>query len=196
MTKQNVVTRQAADSDSSLQTAILGGGCFWCVEAIFTELQGVHEAISGYSGGTEETANYRDVCSKATDHIEVVAVRFDPKVVTYEEILKVFFTTHNPTTPNRQGNDRGPQYRSAVFTVNDEQAAVAKQVKENFAPTIWDDPIVTDLLPFDTFYVAEANHQDYYAKVGDRNPYCTAVISPKVSKFRKEFKDKLKARVG
>lgn len=175
-----------------MNKATLGGGCFWCVEAIFQQVEGVHQVMSGYSGGKPETADYRTVCSGTTRHAEVVQVEFDPTIISYEDILKIFFTTHDPTTPNRQGNDRGPQYRSIVFYHDEEQRIVAEQVKSDYAPQVWDDPIVTEIEAFETFYPAEVDHHNYYQKVGNRNPYCSFVITPKVTKFRKMFKDKLK----
>lgn len=184
------------NQDSRLQTATLGGGCFWCVEAIFEQVQGVERVVSGYSGGTEETADYKTVCTGATQHAEVVQVHFDPQVTSYEEILQIFFTTHDPTTLNRQGNDVGPQYRSVVFYHTDEQRQTAEKVKAEYAPQVWDDPIVTEITSFEAFYSGEDYHQGYYQKVGDRNPYCTFVITPKVSKFRKSFAHKLKAGPG
>lgn len=172
--------------------ATLGGGCFWCVEAIFEQVEGVQSVKSGYSGGSEETADYKTVCSGTTKHAEVVQLAFDPAVISYREILEIFFTTHDPTTLNRQGNDVGPQYRSVVFYHSPEQAEVAEQVMKDYAPQVWDDPIVTELAPFDAFYPAEAYHDGYYQKVGERNPYCTFVITPKVSKFRKLFAHRIK----
>ena len=172
--------------------ATLGGGCFWCVEAIFEQVEGVQSVKSGYSGGSEETADYKTVCSGTTKHAEVVQLAFDPAVISYREILEIFFTTHDPTTLNRQGNDVGPQYRSVVFYHSPEQAEVAEQVKNDYAPQVWDDPIVTELTPFEAFYPAEAYHDGYYQKVGERNPYCTFVITPKVSKFRKLFAHRIK----
>lgn len=172
--------------------ATLGGGCFWCVEAIFEQVEGVQSVKSGYSGGSEETADYKTVCSGTTKHAEVVQLAFDPAVISYREILEIFFTTHDPTTLNRQGNDVGPQYRSVVFYHSPEQAEVAEQVKKDYAPQVWDDPIVTELAPFEAFYPAEAYHDGYYQKVGERNPYCTFVITPKVSKFRKLFAHRIK----
>ena len=175
------------------QLAILGGGCFWCVETIYNDLQGVNAAISGYSGGSAETADYETVCSKTTAHVEVVLVDFDPKVVSYEEILEIFFAVNNPTTPNRQGNDVGPQYRSAIFFADETQKEIAERVMADFAPTLWNDPIVTELTPFEAFYPAEDYHQDYFNRVGSRNAYCSMVIAPKVSKFRKSFAHRLKS---
>ncbi len=175
-----------------IETATLGGGCFWCVEAVYQDLNGVLSVVSGYSGGTAETANYKAVGSGRTDHAEVVQIMFDPKVVRFEEILEVFWTVHDPTTLNRQGNDVGPQYRSVVFYHNDEQKRIAQHSKKEVAPQLWDKPIVTEIAAFKAFYEAEDYHQNYYNLVGDRNPYCTFVITPKVEKFRKVFKDKLK----
>lgn len=175
----------------SLAVATIGGGCFWCVEAIFEQVEGVHKVVSGYSGGTKETADYKTVCSGTTRHAEVVQVQFDPAITSYEEILQIFFTTHDPTTPNRQGNDVGPQYRSIVFYHDENQRVIAEKVKSDYAPKVWGDPIVTELEAFDTFYTSEEHHHGYYQKVGDRNPYCTFVITPKVSKFRKLFSHKL-----
>lgn len=176
----------------NLETATLGGGCFWCVEAVFQEVEGIHKVVSGYSGGTAETANYKAVCSGATDHAEVVQVHFNPQVISFADLLEIFWSTHDPTTPNRQGNDVGPQYRSVIFYHSDHQREVAEQSKSEVAPRIWDDPIVTEISPFESFYEAEDYHQDYYQNVGNRNPYCTFVITPKVKKLRKLFSDKLK----
>ena len=174
-----------------MQTAILGGGCFWCVEAVFDKLQGVESAISGYMGGTAADANYEAVCSKATDHVEVVKVTFDPEAVSYADILRIFFTVHDPTTLNRQGNDVGPQYRSVIFYNDPRQAEIAREIVDEVQP-VFDRPIVTAVEPAVTFYGAEEYHQGYFDRVGTRNSYCTFVISPKVSKFRKQFADRLK----
>lgn len=177
---------------NQLEVATLGGGCFWCVEAVFQDVEGVQSVLSGYSGGTKETADYKIVCSGTTNHAEVVQVTFDPKVISYADILEMFWSAHDPTTLNRQGNDVGPQYRSVIFYHNDEQKRIAEQSKKEVATLIWDKPIVTQIAPFEAFYTAEDYHQDYYNNVGDRNPYCTFVITPKVQKFRKIFKDRLK----
>lgn len=176
-----------------LETATLGGGCFWCVEAVYRDVQGVESVKSGYAGGTAETANYKDVCSKMTNHAEVIQVQFDPEVITFEEIIEMFWTAHDPTTPNRQGNDVGPQYRSAIFYHNEEQKAIVEKSIREVATTLYDDPIVTELSQFEAFYEAEAYHQDYYVKTGNRNPYCTVVITPKVAKFKKKFAHRLKS---
>ena len=174
-----------------METAYLGGGCFWCVEAVFDKLQGVSSAVSGYMGGTAQDANYEAVCSKATDHVEIVAVIFDPAVVSLEDVYRIFMTVHDPTTLNRQGNDIGPQYRSVIFYSTPEQQATAKRVLAE-AVDLYDDPIVTALEPAQTFYKAEDYHQGYYDRVGARNSYCSFVITPKVSKFRKQYASRLK----
>ncbi len=174
-----------------LSTATFGAGCFWCVEAIFQDVKGVHKVESGYSGGTVKNPTYREVCSETTGHAEVLQIHFDPSVVSYADLVKILFATHNPTTLNQQGADRGTQYRSAIFYHNEEQRAIAEQVKKEFAPTLWDDPIITEITAFDAFYPADEYHQNYY----NDNPgqgYCRIVISPKVAKFRKEFAHLLK----
>ncbi len=176
----------------NLQTATFGGGCFWCTEAMFKQLIGVEKVVSGYSGGTAETATYEQVCSKTTGHAEVIQLEFDADKISYAELLEVFFSTHDPTTLNRQGNDVGPQYRSAIFYHNEEQKIAAEKAKQELAPQIWDEPIVTEISPLDGFWSAEAYHHNYYNNTGDRNPYCTFVITPKVSKFRKKFANRLK----
>jgi peptide-methionine (S)-S-oxide reductase len=175
------------------ETIILGGGCFWCVEAVFVEIEGVLRVVNGYAGGTAETANYEAVCSKATDHVEVVLVEFNPSVISRAEILEIFFAAHDPTTPNRQGNDRGPQYRSAVFYTSEEQRQATVEAMKQ-VPDLYGKLAVTELVPFHTFYPAEDYHQDYYRKVGDRNSYCSFVISPKVGKIRKKYSHRLKSR--
>ena len=178
---------------SRLETILLGGGCFWCVEAVFLDIQGVERVISGYAGGTAETANYEAVCSKHTDHVEVVLVEFDPQVITRAEVLEIFFAAHDPTTPNRQGNDVGPQYRSAIFYTDAAQKKAAEEAMQQ-VPDLYGKAAVTELLPFHTFYPAETYHQNYYHKVGDRNSYCSFVITPKVSKIRKKYAHRLKSR--
>lgn len=174
-----------------METATLGGGCFWCVEAVYNKLQGVESAVSGYMGGRAETANYEAVCTKTTEHIEVVQVRFDPEIVSYADVLRIFFTVHDPTTRDRQGNDVGPQYRSAIFTHSIEQETTAKEVLAE-AQKLYDNPIVTDLRKEMPFYAGEDYHQGYFDRVGARNSYCTFVIAPKVSKFRQQFAHRLK----
>lgn len=176
----------------NLQKATFGGGCFWCTEAVFQRVKGVEKVLSGYAGGEENDAHYDAVCSGLTKHAEVIQIEFDADQISYAELLEIFFTTHDPTTLNRQGNDRGPQYRSVIFYHDEDQLKAAEEAKKTYAPKIWTDPIVTEISPLDTFYAAEQVHQDYYDKVGNRNPYCTFIISPKVAKFRKKFADKLK----
>ena len=180
-------------ADTNYETATLGGGCFWCLEPVFTSLRGVQSSVSGYAGGTVPNPTYEQVCGKRTGHAEVVQVTFDPAVISYADILRVFFTLHDPTTPNQQGADVGPQYRSIILTHSDAQARTAGEVKaEMDAAGVWDRPIVTEIVPLTQFWRAEDEHQDYYA----RNPwsgYCRAVITPKVAKLRKMFNDRLKA---
>ena len=175
-----------------METATLAAGCFWCVEAVFDDLKGVEEVVSGYSGGHKENPTYQEVCSETTGHAEVVQIRFDADVISFKEILQVFFTVHNPTTMNRQGNDIGTSYRSAIFYHSDEQKRVAEEViKEITAEGIYDNPIVTEVTPFDKFYSAEGYHQEYFAN-NPNQPYCAAVVAPKVAKFRQKFVNRLK----
>ena len=180
------------NSFGNLEKATLGGGCFWCVEAVYQLVEGVHQVKSGYAGGSAETANYNAVCSGATKHAEVIQVTFDPQVITFTEILDIFWTVHDPTTLNRQGNDVGPQYRSVIFYENDMQRRIAEESIATVATRIWDDPVVTEISPLPAFFPAEDHHDNYYQKVGNRNPYCSFVITPKVSKFRKQFAHRLK----
>ncbi len=174
------------------EIATLGGGCFWCLEAAFKELRGVTGVQSGYAGGHVVNPSYKQVCSGTTGHAEVVQVRFDPAQLDYADLLRVFFTTHDPTTKDRQGNDVGPQYRSIILTHSDAQAATAKAVMQEISEAkLWPAPLVTQVAPLTIFYPAEAEHDDYYAQ----NPwsgYCQVVIAPKVAKFRKVFKDRLR----
>jgi len=175
-----------------VELATLAGGCFWCLEAVFDELKGVESVESGYSGGHIQSPSYAQVCDGDTGHAEVVQVTFDPQALSYKDLLTVFFTIHDPTTLNRQGNDAGTQYRSAIFYHNEQQKKTAEEViQEIAAAKIWDGPIVTELTPFDQFYMAEDYHQEYFKK----NPfqgYCRAVIAPKVAKFRHNFAERLK----
>ncbi len=174
------------------EVATLAGGCFWCLEAVFDQLEGVTDVVSGYAGGTRANPTYEQVCSGATGHAEVVQITFDPSVVSFREILEVFFTIHDPTTLNRQGADVGTQYRSAIFYHRPEQKAAAEQVVKEFtAAKIWDAPIVTQIAPLDAFYPAEAYHQEYFQR-NPYQPYCQIVVAPKVAKFRKKFLQKLK----
>ena len=179
-----------------MELATLAGGCFWCLEAVFEQLRGVAGVTSGYAGGHVRHPSYEAVCTGTTGHAEVVQIAFDPAVVTYRELLEVFFTLHDPTTLNRQGPDTGTQYRSAIFYHSAEQRAVAEQViKELEVGKVWDDPIVTELVPFTEFYPAEEYHRGYFR----RNPnqaYCRAVVAPKVAKLRKHYFEKLKQPVS
>ena len=171
----------------------LGGGCFWCLDAVFTDVKGVEQVLSGYSGGMAANPTYEDVCSGSTGHAEVVQVTFDPDVVSLRELLKVFFTLHDPTTKDRQGNDVGTQYRSIVLYRDEAQKAAAEDViREIDASNAWDAKAVTELRPFEAFYQAEDYHQDYYRK-NPLQPYCLFVIRPKVSKLRKKYLEMLKA---
>jgi peptide-methionine (S)-S-oxide reductase len=175
-----------------VEVATLAGGCFWCLEAVFDELKGVESVESGYSGGKFQNPTYAQVCDGNTGHAEVVQVSFDPQVLSYNDLLTVFFAIHDPTTLNRQGADAGTQYRSAIFYHDEEQKKIAEQVIQKIgAAGIWDDPIVTEVTPFDKFYLAEDYHQEYFAH-NSFQPYCRAVIAPKVSKFRREFVNRLK----
>lgn len=174
------------------ETATLAGGCFWCLEAVFLELNGVEKVVSGYSGGAVEKPSYREVSTGTTGHAEVVQILFDPEKISYRDILEVFFTIHDPTTLNRQGADVGTQYRSAIFYHSDAQKNIAEHVmRELDRSNIWDNPIVTEMIPFQNFYPAEDYHRDYYKQNKDE-PYCRLVITPKVAKLRKNFVDKLK----
>jgi peptide-methionine (S)-S-oxide reductase len=177
------------------EIATLGGGCFWCTEAVFTELKGVEKVEPGYAGGTVPNPTYEQVCSDRTGHAEVVQVTFNPTLISYEEFLKIFFTVHDPTTLNRQGADVGTQYRSVIFYHSDEQKSIAKQVVgELTAAKLWKAPIVTQIEPFKVFYKAEPYHLDYF-KNNPRQPYCQMVIAPKVRKFREHYMEKLKKEV-
>jgi peptide-methionine (S)-S-oxide reductase len=180
------------ESSDGKQLATLAGGCFWCLEAVYDELQGVEEVVSGYSGGHLPNPTYEQVCSETTGHAEVVQITFDPSIVSYKELLEVFFTIHDPTTLNRQGNDVGTSYRSAIFYHDEEQRLIAEEViGEMTNAEIWDSPIVTEITPLDTFYAAEGYHQKYFQK-NPYQPYCMVVVKPKVSKFRKKYVSRLK----
>ncbi|MDG6994467.1 MAG: peptide-methionine (S)-S-oxide reductase MsrA [Nitrososphaerota archaeon] len=174
------------------ELATLGGGCFWCVEAVFSELRGIEKVESGYSGGTVLYPSYEEVCTGDTSHAEVVQLSFDPTVISYREILDVFFSVHDPTTLNRQGPDVGTQYRSVIFFHNPEQKLAAEDVIKHIQQSgIWDDQIVTRVEPYKAFYKAEDYHQQYF-KSNPNQPYCRAVIAPKVAKFRKHYLEKLR----
>jgi len=177
---------------SNLELATLGGGCFWCLEAVYDQLRGVTDVVSGYSGGHVHEPTYERVCAGTTGHAEVVQLTFDPSVIAFEDILRVFFTIHDPTTLNRQGADVGTQYRSAIFYHTEEQKAVAQQLIAALnAEKLWNAPIVTEVTPYDRFYPAEEYHQEYFA----RNPhqgYCQFIIAPKVAKFRQKYLSRLR----
>ena len=179
----------------SLEVTTLGGGCFWCVEAVYQELQGVQGAVSGYAGGAVENPTYYQVCNGTTGHAEVVQITFDPRLIMFEDILYVFWRTHNPTTLNQQGYDVGTQYRSVIFYHSEQQRTMAEKSKRDTdASGLWPNPIVTEISPATTFYKAEDYHQNYY-RDNPYQPYCVAIIDPKITKLRKEFRAKLKDAV-
>ncbi len=173
--------------------AYIGGGCFWCTEAYFTRLKGVSKVVSGYAGGKNANPTYKEVCSGMTGHAELIEVTYDTTEVSFEDLLEIFFLTHNPTTLNRQGNDVGTQYRSVIFYLSEEEKYQAAEFIKQKASTYWDDPIVTSLEPLDVFYPAEAYHQDYY-RLNPKQGYCQIVIAPKIKKLEAHFKDRLKAQ--
>lgn len=180
---------------NKLETATLGAGCFWCVEAIFQGLNGVQSVVSGYAGGTVEHPSYQQVCTGVTGHAEAVQITFDPELVSFEDLLYVFWRTHDPTTLNRQGVDVGTQYRSVIFYHDEQQKAVAEKSKaDTEASGLWPDPIVTEITPFRGFYQAEDYHQNYY-RDNPNQPYCRVVIDPKIQKFKKQFQDRLKPTI-
>lgn len=174
------------------EVATLGGGCFWCLEAPYLELKGIQSVVSGYAGGQVLNPTYEQVCSGRTGHAEVVQITYDPNVISYRDLLNVFFTIHDPTTLNRQGADVGTQYRSVIYYHNEEQKAIAEEVMQEISSAgIWRSPLVTELKPLPTFYAAEQYHQNYFAN-NPFQPYCQVVVAPKVSKVRKQFMEKLK----
>jgi peptide-methionine (S)-S-oxide reductase len=181
-----------SNHQNNTEVATLAGGCFWCIEAAFDEIRGVINVESGYSGGTTTSPTYEQVCSGTTGHAEAVQVTFDPNVVSFQDIMHIFFTVHDPTTPNRQGADVGSQYRSVVFYHDEKQKETAEHViKELEDQKVWDNPIVTQVVPFKKFYKAENYHKQYFS----RNPnsgYCKVVIAPKIAKLRKKYREKLK----
>ena len=177
---------------NNLELATLAGGCFWCVEAIYQDVIGIERVVSGYMGGQTKNPTYKAICTGTTGHAEVIQLTYNPELISYEEILDIFWHTHNPTTLNRQGNDIGTQYRSAVFYHNETQKEIAEKSKKAIDATdLWEDPIVTEITQADVFYSAEGYHQNYF-KDNPNQGYCRAIINPKVAKFRKEFKNKLK----
>ena len=180
-------------TNSNLETATLAAGCFWCVEAVFDDLIGVEDVVSGYSGGHTENPTYQQVCSETTGHAEVVQIKFDPAELSFADLLRVYFTVHDPTQLNRQGNDIGTSYRSAIFCHSEDQRKTAEDViAEITAEGIYANPIVTEVAPFDKFWPAEDYHQEYFAN-NPNQPYCSAVVAPKVAKFRQKFVSKLKS---
>ena len=180
------------EQKNKLELATFGAGCFWCVEAIFQELKGVENVVSGYMGGEVKNPSYKEVCTGVTGHAEVCQISYNPDIISFDELLEVFWQTHNPTTLNRQGADVGTQYRSAVFYHSNEQKETAESYKQELdASGAWDDPIVTEISKISTFYPAENYHQDYFNN-NSNQPYCSFVIKPKMEKFKKVFKDKLK----
>jgi len=185
-------TKPAAGSPENSKVATFGAGCFWCVEAVFQDLKGVHSVISGYSGGQVQNPTYEQVCSGTTGHAEVCQIFYDPKIITYSGLLEVFWQTHDPTTLNRQGADVGSQYRSVIFYHDEEQRRLAEATKKELsAAGVWKDPIVTEISPFEFLYKAEGYHQDYYS-LNPNQPYCRLTILPKVEKVKKLFRDRLK----
>lgn len=179
--------------DNNLEVATLAAGCFWCIEAVLLRLKGVEKVLSGYTAGKIKNPTYREVCSGLTGHAEAVEVYFDPNIISYQVLLKVFFSMHNPTTLNRQGGDIGTQYRSAIFYHNSEQKTIAENyIQELDAEKVFEDKIVTEISPAETFYPAEDYHQDYYNLNREKNSYCTVVIDPKVNKIRKSYAHLLK----
>ena len=191
--EKSTMTTEKKDQ-SGLQLATFGNGCFWCTEAIFQQLNGVEKVVSGYSGGKVKNPTYREVCSGLTGHAEVIQITYDPKKITFDELLEVFWKTHDPTTLNRQGADVGTQYRSAVFYHNEDQKRLATEYRKKLDESgAFDNPIVTEVTPFTEFYPAEDYHQNYFNLNGEA-PYCSFVIQPKVDKFKKVFKSKLKVQ--
>ena len=190
--KINTVNKEMNEKTSKDSIATFGAGCFWCVEAVFLNLNGVNKVVSGYSGGEEKNPTYNQVCTGSTGHAEVCQIYYDPKVIIYKELLEVFWKTHDPTTQNRQGNDVGPQYRSVVFYHDEEQKSLAEKYKLRLDESgAFDNPVVTEISPFEKFYKAEKYHQNYY-NLNSLLPYCQFVIQPKLDKFKKVFSDKLK----
>jgi peptide-methionine (S)-S-oxide reductase len=176
----------------NVEVATLGAGCFWCVEAVFQDVKGVHKVESGYTGGHVENPTYKQICTGTTGHAEVAQITFDPTVISFEDILMIFWHTHDPTTLNRQGNDAGTQYRSAIFYHNEKQKEIAEKSKaETEASDLWPNPIVTEITPLDVYYPAEDYHQNYFNN-NPYQPYCMMVVNPKVQKFRKSFGEWLK----
>jgi peptide-methionine (S)-S-oxide reductase len=185
----NLKNKKEIKMNTNLEIATFGAGCFWCVEAVFQDFKGVQKVISGYSGGEVKNPSYKEVCNGTTGHAEVAQITFDPKIISYTELLEIFWSSHNPTTLNQQGADKGTQYRSAIFYHDEKQKELAQESMKNVAPTIWEDPIVTELTAFEVFYEAENYHQNYFDQNGNA-PYCQLVIAPKVYKVKEKFKNR------
>lgn len=180
----------------SVETATLGAGCFWCIEAVYQDLQGINSAVSGYMGGLNDNPTYHQICGGDTGHAEVLQVQFDPGIISFADLLYIFWRTHDPTTLNRQGGDQGTQYRSVVFYHDEAQRQTAEAAKaETDASDLWPDPIVTEISPASTFWPAEDYHQNYF-RLNPNQPYCSMIINPKLGKFRREFADRLKTTAG
>lgn len=191
---EHIATDQTAKNEKGIDTATFGAGCFWCVEAVFQRLEGVMSVKSGYSGGVVKNPSYKEVCNGTTGHAEVAQITYDKSKISFDELLQVFWKTHDPTTMNRQGNDVGTQYRSAIFYHNEEQKTVAEKYKKALNDEkAYPSPVITEIKPFTAFYPAEDYHQNYYNQNGSQG-YCQYVIQPKVEKFEKVFKDKLKKK--
>ena len=191
-TKNKALVEVMNDSNVKTEIADFGGGCFWCVEAVFLELDGVIKVVSGYEGGKVDNPTYKQICTGNTGHAEVIRVTFNPDKITYKELLEAFWLAHDPTTLNRQGNDVGTQYRSVIFYHNEEQKLLAEKYKEELSKSgAWTNPVVTEITKASTFYPAEDYHQNYY-NLNESQPYCSYVIKPKLDKFRKVFKGKLR----
>ena len=187
------ITHKLVECRMKIEKIILASGCFWCTEAVFDQIKGVVSTTSGYTGGHVENPTYRQVCGKETGHAEAILVEYDSDQISLDVILEIFWVSHDPTTLNRQGNDVGPQYRSGIFYFTEEQKKIAEQSKSEVAPTIWSDPIVTEITPYSNFYTAEKEHHDFYARNGSFHGYCRVVISPKVSKVRQKYAHLLKS---
>jgi peptide-methionine (S)-S-oxide reductase len=195
MQPQSIPSQTISDTTKTPQLATFGAGCFWCVEAIFQQLEGVQKVASGYSGGQVDNPTYKQVCSGTTGHAEVIQITYDPTKISFEELLEAFWSSHDPTTLNRQGADVGTQYRSVVFYHNEQQRTLAETFKKQLNDEkAFGKPVVTEVSPFTKFYVAEDYHQNYFNENGDA-PYCRVVIAPKLDKFKKVFKDKLKTEL-
>lgn len=192
--KESEFVNMDSDQNINFENATFGGGCFWCTEAIYERVEGIHKVVSGYAGGHVDNPTYKQVCDGNTGHAEVIQISYDPSVVTYDELLEIFFKTHDPTTLNRQGNDVGEQYRSVIFYHNEEQKKKAEYYKAELDKSgAWENPIVTEISPLTNYFAAEDYHQDYYENNPDQG-YCAFVIGPKIEKFEKVFKDKLKGK--